>query len=838
MVSPDTGTPASSHSPNTGTWSFVGRVLALAAAYALTGYVGLTVATVGNNATLFWPPSGIAVAVLFRGGLTLWPGVYLGALAVSLLGLPVWAAAGVATGNTLAPVLAVHLLRHFNFDRQFRKPPDLFALLIAGALVAMTVSAGNGAVWLRAAGVIPADRFAEALLTWWLGDATGVIAVAPLLLAASAGGWRTVPRKDFASLAVMAACCWPAFTDAVPVPWRIPLLFPPFLVLIWVALNRPLPSVSVHLLVLAAFAVLGTANGVGAFGQQVVMNRFVLVWAALAGTTLTALLLTTVLAQRDHAIAALAESDDYLNLLHGTPAMMCRYKADGTITFANLSLCKFLGLTREQLVGRSVLEFLTELPRLDAVSELQAVVSASQPLSHLGPFRRADGAERWHRWTAHAVLDQDGRIQEYHAVGVDITERRRADEERRELELKMLESQRLESLGVLAGGVAHGFNNLFAGILGHAELAAAGAPPGGDTQPHLAVILKGVKEASGLTRQLLAYSGKGKFLVRPVRFDQLVQRLTPLLKVTLPAGVELAVSTKATPPVAADESQMRQVIVNLVTNAGEAIGEWAGRIELTTAAFEVRESDTPVNALFEPLAPGTYAVLRVSDNGCGMDEATRAKLFDPFFSTKFAGRGLGMPAVLGIVRAHRGGIGVTSKPGAGTVVTVYMPVCEPDARTAPEVASDAETPPAITAPERRLPVNDFPPPAPSPVAGQRTVLVVDDEDSVRRVAQLMLEQLGYAVVAASDGLEAVETFTSNPDAVQAVLLDMTMPKMDGGEVLAAIREIDPRIPVVLCSGFSEDSVPTALSNIGITAFLQKPFTMIDLGRQIKRALGE
>jgi PAS domain S-box-containing protein len=571
----------------------------------------------------------------------------------------------------------------------------------------------------------------------------------------------------------------------------------------------------------------------------------VLVWAVLTVSTLVALLLTTILAQRDRALAALAESDDYLNLLHGTPAMMCRYTADGTITFANLSLCRFLGQTHEQLVGRSVLEFLTDLPRLDAVSELQAVVSASQPISHLGPFRRADGAERWHRWTAHAVLDQNGHVQEYHAVGVDITERRRADEERRALERKMLEAQRLESLGVLAGGVAHGFNNLFAGILGHAELAVAGSPPGAQAQPHLDVILKGVKEASGLTRQLLAYSGKGKFLVRPVRFDQLVRRITPLLRVTIPKTVELTVTSGDVPPVAADESQLRQVIVNLVTNAGEAIGDSAGAITVATSAYEVRESETQFHTMFEPIAPGRYAVLRVSDTGCGMDDTTRAKLFDPFFTTKFAGRGLGMPAVLGIVRAHRGGIGVASKPGAGTVVTVYLPVCEPDARTAAEAASEHDTPVTIMAPAVRTPLQVEAPSsprlreAPEPVGSvQKKVLVVDDEESVRRVAQLMLEQLGYAVTTASDGVEALEVFTREPDSIQAVLLDMTMPRMDGAEVLAAIREIDPRVPVVLCSGFTEDAMPSHLTNAGITGFLQKPFTMTDLGRQIRRAFGE
>ncbi|HUR55178.1 MAG TPA: MASE1 domain-containing protein [Gemmataceae bacterium] len=839
MAFPDTTTPPTTREPPA--W----WVFALAAAYAATGYLGLMVATVGNT-TLFWPPTGIALAVLFRAGLWLWPGVFLGAFVVNLPGMPVWAAAGVAVGNTLAPVAAVRLLQTLHFDRRLRQPSDLFALLFAGGLAAMLVSSASGAFWLWAAELVPAGRLGEAWLTWWLGDTSGVIAVAPPVLAVSLKDWRPVPwrvlRREAGPLVLLVACCTVAFTDVVPAQWREPFLFLPFFALIWVGLRHSVQSASAHLLVLAVFAVCGTANGVGVFGHQTATNRFVLVWAVLTVSALVTLLLTTIPAQRDKALAALVEADDYLNLLHGTPAMMCRYTADGTITFANRSLCRFLGQTREQLVGRSVLEFLTDLPRLDAVSELQAVVSATQPISHLGPFRRADGAERWHRWTAHAVLDQYGHVHEYHAVGVDITERRRAEEERQAIERKMLEAQRLESLGVLAGGVAHGFNNLFAGILGHAELAVAGTPPGAQAQPHLDVILKGVKEASGLTRQLLAYSGKGKFLVRPVRFDQLVRRITPLLRVTIPKSVELDVTSADVPPVAADESQLRQVIVNLVTNAGEAIGDGPGTITVTTASYEVRESDTPFHTMFEPVAPGRYAVLRVSDTGCGMDELTRARLFDPFFTTKFAGRGLGMPAVLGIVRAHRGGISVASKPGAGTVVTVYLPVCEPDARTAPEVTSEHDTPPTITVPVRTPPQVEHPQPTrevPERAApAQRKVLVVDDEDSVRRVAQLMLEQLGYAVTTASDGVEAVEVFTREPDSIQAVLLDMTMPRMDGAEVLAAIREIEPRVPVVLCSGFTEDAIPTHLSSGGVTGFLQKPFTMLDLGRQIRRALGE
>ena len=832
-------TPMSPSAKPSSAWRAFASVVALAAAYAGSGYLGASVAAVESKATLFWPPTGIAVAVLFRGGVLLWPGVYLGALVVNLLGLPVWAAAGVAVGNTLAPVLAVRLLNRYQFDRRFQRPSDLLTLLFAAGLLAMTVSAGNGALWLWAAGTIPAADVAEVWLTWWLGDATGVIAVAPPLLAVNPKAWRTIQVREVASLGILAGCCGLAFLDVVPSPWQAPLLSLPFLVLIWVGLTRSLQATSIHLLVLAAFAGICLSNRVGAFGQHLATNRFVLMWSVLTISTLVALLLTTVLAQRDRALAALAESDDYLDLLHGTPAMICRYKADGTITFANLSLCRFLGMPRAQLVGRSVLEFLTDLPRLDAVSELQAVVSSAQPLSHFGPYRRADGAERWHRWTAHTVLDPDGRVREYHAVGVDITERRRADEERRALELKMLEAQRLESLGVLAGGVAHGVNNLFAGILGHAELAVAGTPPGGNAQPHLDIILKGVKEASGLTQQLLAYSGKGKVLVNPVRLDQLVQRITSLLRVTLPTGAELVVTNNAVPPVEADESQMRQVIVNLVTNAAEALGDRPGRIELHTAAFENHNSESPIDTLFEPLPPGRYAILRVSDTGCGMDDGTKAKLFDPFFTTKFTGRGLGMPAVLGIVRAHRGSIGVMSTPGAGTVVTVYLPVCELDDRTAPDVTTDQDTSPTSSMPTRtplrlEAPQDDARKASPA----QRRILVVDDEDSVRRVAQLMLEQLGYAVATASDGEEAVDMFTQDPVAFQAVLLDMTMPKMDGGEVLAAIRQIDPRVPVVLCSGYSEDVVPPELANMGVTAFLQKPFSMTDLRRQIRRALGE
>ena len=419
--------------------------------------------------------------------------------------------------------------------------------------------------------------------------------------------------------------------------------------------------------------------------------------------------------------------------------------------------------------------------------------------------RRADGEYRWLQDVTH-MQRNDGVVTHFVGYVVDITERHEATRRQHALELKLLHGQKLESLGVLAGGVAHDFNNILTGILGEASLASSSLnPEDTDTLASIQQIETLARRAADLTRQLLAYSGKGRFVVQSVDLSTLLQEISQMLKVVISKKAALELDLAAgLPPIMADRTQVQQVAMNLLTNASEALGDSPGLIRVCTSA-EVCSKERLAQAYSAPdLTPGTYVVLEVSDNGCGMTPEVRDKLFEPFFTTKAHGRGLGMSAILGIMRAHKGAIRVYSEPKQGTAFKMLFPA--------------TSQPPRDGAPGA----------APSPWRGAGLALVVDDEPSVRGVAQRMLQKLGFETVAASDGAEALEVFKVRRDEIRVVLLDMMMPVMSGRETLSAIRAIAPDMPIVMSSGFNEQEAITRLAARGMTCFLQKPYQIADL----------
>jgi PAS domain S-box-containing protein len=823
-------------------WAYFAGVVALAGACYIGGRLGLLFTTGADHIAFLWPPAGIAVAVLFRAGLRFAPGVLAGALLCELPLFPWWVASGIAAGNTVGAVLAVVVLRQFEFDPTRLGHRSLYAFLLAG-VVGMTFTATNSLIW-RAAGGLPAAEVAPTWLVWWLGDTAGLLIVAPALLTAAPPRADRGAARSIARLLLTAALSALAFTDVVNLPVRELLVFPPFMLLVWVGMTERLRVGALHVLVLAVVAIAGTATGHGAFGPLPPITQLFMLWALATAAAIIVLAMTTTLAERERAEAALAAAAaDYQALVDGTPAAIVRYTAGGTLTFVNETLCKLLGRTREALIGRSVLDFIPDMPRADTVTDLPVSHLPSAPAAGMsGLIRKPDGSCRWYRWTARRITTADGRS-EFQAVGIDLTERREAEAERAAIERKMQDAQRLEALGVLAGGVAHDFNNLLAGVLGHAELAVSALPEGHPARDHLATVISGVAQAGGLTRQLLAYSGKGRFLLRSLDVNDVIAQTTELLRLTLPKKVHLTLElTDNLPPVTGDDGQLRQVLMNLIINAGEAIGDRAGTVTVTTAAHDL-DMDAVSGGVYSPAAPGRFVELIVTDTGCGMDEATKAKLFDPFFTTKFAGRGLGLSAVLGIIRGHGGGVRVDSRPGVGTRFTVLLPAAGAPASIgvptpAPVTALLANTPEIPRAALRRQ-RRSGPVPVPRPrtapaelrpqpkVESRGVALVADDEPTVRQVSELMLKQLGFEVLTAANGQEAVTLFAANADRVRLVLLDLMMPVMDGTEALAVIRDRSA-VPVILCSGYTAEAVPEELSGDSVTGFLQKPFSRGDL----------
>jgi signal transduction histidine kinase len=413
------------------------------------------------------------------------------------------------------------------------------------------------------------------------------------------------------------------------------------------------------------------------------------------------------------------------------------------------------------------------------------------------------------------MRDQDGRVTGTVGVSVDITARRRAEEERAKMQAALLHAQKLEGLGVLAGGIAHDFNNLLSGILGNASLALAD-PASEENVQRLQDIVLIARQASDLARQMLAYAGRTSIDVRPIDLSQQVRDVARLLRSSVSRKVDLVLDLEdSLPLVEVDASQVRQVAINLVMNAAEAIGEGTGSVHVTTSARDldpaaVADLITPGSG--RPLPAGRFVVLEVADTGSGMDGETKARIFEPFFTTKFAGRGLGLAMVLGIVRSHGGAIRVESAPARGTRFEIFFPIST-------KVA-------AVAATHRE----------PAVWRGDGTVLIVDDEEYVRTVSARILEHFGFQTRSARDGREAAEIFRAHADSIRVVLLDLTMPGWDGEQTLRELRRHGARVRTVLSSGYDELEVRGRFGADPLVAFLQKPYSASELIAKIREAL--
>lgn len=401
-------------------------------------------------------------------------------------------------------------------------------------------------------------------------------------------------------------------------------------------------------------------------------------------------------------------------------------------------------------------------------------------------------------------------------VGIeqDITGELEREEEARRLHEKMEQASRFESLSVLAGGIAHDFNNILAGIIGYVDLALTELPPLVPGREYLSLIQQSALRAADLTRQMLAFSGRGHFIIEPVNLSRLVGEMPHLLQTVISRKAALRLDLKEPiPNIEGDKTQLRQIIMNLIINASEAIGERSGVITIRTGMLPVSREYLENTWLDLGLEEGLYSFVEVSDTGQGMSAAVRAQIFDPFFTTKATGHGLGLAATLGIVRGHKGFIKVYSEEGRGTTFKVGFPAI-PD--------KEFEMPQTNGEPTKRH-------------SGR--VLIADDEETVRAITSKCLEKLGFETLLARDGREALDLFRADHANITAVLLDLTMPALSGEEVFREIRLIDPAIPVVLMSGFTEEDAVSRFVGRGLAGFLQKPFRFDDLCQKMNEVVG-
>lgn len=411
------------------------------------------------------------------------------------------------------------------------------------------------------------------------------------------------------------------------------------------------------------------------------------------------------------------------------------------------------------------------------------------------------------------IVDADGQPKYLLGISEDITDRKQEQERQRAFERKMQETQKLESLGVLAGGIAHDFNNLLVSILGNVGLVLVDLEPNSPVREPVEQIKIAAQRAADLTRQMLAYSGKGRFVMQNINLNNVITEITQLLQVSISKNASLRFNLDPSlPPIEGDVTQVRQVLMNLIVNASDAIGDKQGTISLGTGVTHADREYLNGNFMAPELPEGTYAFVEVADDGIGMDRETQEKIFDPFFTTKFTGRGLGLAAVLGIVRGHGGAIRVSSESGKGSVFRILLPI-----KDAPHKSEKSG--------------NEL-----LKAKGTGAVLVIDDEEVVRNVTKRMLARIGYSPLLAEDGPAGVDIYRQNQSDVVCVLLDMTMPKMSGEETLHRLRNINPEVRVLLMSGYSEQEASTRFNGKRVNAFMQKPYTPQDLQEKIQEVL--
>jgi PAS domain S-box-containing protein len=502
-------------------------------------------------------------------------------------------------------------------------------------------------------------------------------------------------------------------------------------------------------------------------------------------------------AQQDAAyLAAIVESSDDA-IIGKSPT--------GIIQSWNAGAGRLYGYQAEEVVGHPMSE-LVPADRQHEETNILEKVGAGGRVVHFETVRfRKDGGPVDVSLTISPIHNRAGDTVGISHVARDVTEQKRSAE-------RLRQSQKLESLGILAGGIAHDFNNILTGILGHASLLSDALPRGTDEWSSAQQIAGAAERAAKLTQQMLAYSGKGRFVVEPVDVSRYIREIAALMNASIPKHVELNLQlAQGLPPVEADAAQLQQLVMNLLLNGAEAIPSEGGRLTVVTKVESLDRQQIRSLRGAEDLAPGRYVVIEVQDTGCGMDEETLPRIFDPFFTTKFTGRGLGLSAVQGIVRGHKGAIKVYSAPGVGTTFRVWLPAAAAGARAAAPVE---------------------PPPLPAARASGR-ILVVDDEEIVRKTAKAALERLGYDVVLACDGQEAVHVFRVIAPSVSLVLLDMTMPGIGGEETMRLLREVRPDIPIVLSTGFSEAEALRRFGNQNLAGFLQKPYSVRTLAEKMR-----
>ncbi len=779
----------------------------LAVLYAAVGRLGLGLSTQVTDVTLVWPAAGLALAAVLRFGFGVLPGLAVGAALTNYLGggKAIFVAA-TAIGNPLEAALAAVLLRRLGFEPSFGRLADP-ALHLAATIVAPLAAAAIGTWALVYSGMENPSRVPDVFFTWWLGDAMGLLIVTPVLLTWSVPAYRQLLRER-ARTALALLFTVISFSVLVYMEASLPelgvflnfLFFP--LILIGAARLGPVGAATTLLLVALA-AVIGVYVGLGPFAEGGPDRGLLRLHGFLLSLALSGLVPAALMWERRLSARRLAESEErFRGLVMSMAEGIVLQDLTGAIVAANPQAEKILGLTWDQLRGVTSLD-----PRWGAIREdgspfpgeehpAMVTLRSGKPCRNvIMGVRRPDGTLSWISINSELVRDEEkGEPSGVVATFNDITEARR-------LQTMQVRAQRLESLGTLAGGLAHDLNNVLAPIrLGLGFLSDRLRDE--SSRSMLEVMEASLDRGASLVGQILTYVRGSRGDRTPVEVRPVMLEVERLVRRSFPANVELRLEmAEELPPILADATQIHQAILNLCVNARDAMPQ--GGV-LTLSAQNVELSDETSGE--SPLT-GSFVCIGVRDTGPGIPPAVRERVFDPFFTTKSAGTGLGLAIVQSIVKGHGGLVRLENAPDEGAFFQLYLPVA---------AGRSVEQGPATDS------------------AGERghgeTLLVIEDDPGLRETVSRLLEYSGYRPLVAGDGRSGWELFQKHADEIHAVISDISLPGMDGRELLARVHELRPRVPFVAVSGLPQAGLE------GAQAVLQKPYALAALLLEIRRAL--
>jgi PAS domain S-box-containing protein len=789
----------------------------LAAVYYGAARLGLRYASIGQSISLVWPPTGIAMAALTMLGMRYWPAIAIGAFLANVgIPVPLTTAAAIATGNTLEALVAAYLLRRSAGPRpQLDDIRHVRIFLLMAAPLGALCSAVIGSLSLWSAGLVAASALPVALIVWWTGDLLGALVVAPLLFA-----WTKSPEPHITRrlAEVVLLCVGTVVAGEVglggvlggPDLVHVEYLYFLFPFVIWAALRFGARGASLMTFTVAAVAVGHTVAGGGPFVSATAVRTLLGVASYLVAVAVTGLVLAAaVRLERDQATTALASSEERLRRALDAARMGVWVWSveNNTITWDD-NLRRLYGLESGDRVA-SHEDFLARVHPDDREfvgHTVRRLLEEGGDLDYEFRVVLPDGRVRWIADHGEIRRSEQGRPVYLTGISTDVTEHRVAEE-------RLRQAHRMESVGRLAGGVAHEANNQMSVVLGAADFILRRTDVPEPVRADVEFIQKAAERTATVTAQLLAFSRQQILKPEVLDVNAVIRNWEPVLRRIM--GEDSGVVLRLAPQlgmVRADPGQLEQVLLNLALNARDAM-PLGGRISIETFPIELTAAYARGKAETS-IQPGAYVVLAVSDTGHGMDKKTLSHIFEPFFTTKGVGQGtgLGLSTVYGIVKQSDGYIWAYSEPGQGTTFKIYLPV------RAGAVAGGRTTP------------------VPPRARAGECILVVEDEMPVRYMMRRALEDVGYGVLEAGSAAEALKIVVQNTRQISLILADVIMPGQTGRELADKIAELRPGIPVLFTSGYTDgDIVRRGLLEPG-AAFLQKPVTPDALIRAVQRQL--